>query len=495
MFHSVLLLVALSAATQPVLRGASKLESIVALAESIPTLSILVTALKAGNLTDALSGPEDFTVFAPSNAAFAKLGTATLAHLLDPSNINELQAILELHVVGNRVLLSFALTDGERLETLNDLELRVAVAHGQISLGDPGSNNATVTGADNRATNGVVHVVDTVMLPRSPPPAGMNIVQLAQSVSALSTLVTAIEMESRNEGSSGPNLTSVLSSPGPYTVFAPNNAAFDALPAGTLQRLLKPVSANYLAEILEVHVVAGSIHAKDLKNGETVTTVAGTTLTVKKGLLGKITLSSPGTKAARVVAADNAANNGVVHIVDAVLLPDAPDTNHLWFRGFTAQPTLNDVNAYAYRCGEVDAGPRMPAKLFKPENAQQLAAYEEVTIRLYSGDRTDGLLMGKLERGRCSAKGYTAVWPGKASESVDWAPPYLMDALCASKCGCNYRNSDPSSSLPTCVDRPDKPDEGEWCSLCGPEFNAPIEIDFFACALTSSCSGPGEGAR
>merc|ERR1712048_1327632 len=117
---------------------------------------------------------------------------------------------------------------------------------------------ATVVGADNLATNGVAHIIDTVMLPPSHLSAEeptMNIVELAQSVDSLSTLVTAVVAG---------DLVETLSSPGPFTVFAPTNDAFGALPAGTLEILLKPENKGQLVDILTYHVVGAKALSTDL---------------------------------------------------------------------------------------------------------------------------------------------------------------------------------------------------------------------------------------
>merc|ERR1712185_275220 len=124
-----------------------------------------------------------------------------------------------------------------------------------------------VTGADNLASNGVAHIIDGVMLP----PASLNadkpnIVELAQSVDDLSTLVTAVVAA---------DLADTLSSPGPFTVFAPTNEAFAALPAGTLDSLLKPENKAQLADILTFHVLPEQVLSTDLQPKQRVATVEG----------------------------------------------------------------------------------------------------------------------------------------------------------------------------------------------------------------------------
>merc|ERR1712022_106610 len=129
-----------------------------------------------------------------------------------------------------------------------------------------------VTGADNLASNGVAHIIDGVMLPPSHLGADKpNIVELAQSVDDLSTLVTAVVAA---------DLADTLSSPGPFTVFAPTNEAFAALPAGTLESLLKPENKAQLADILTYHVLGSEVLSTDLREYQSVPTVEGQNLHV-----------------------------------------------------------------------------------------------------------------------------------------------------------------------------------------------------------------------
>ena len=144
-----------------------------------------------------------------------------------------------------------------------------------------------------------------------------NIVELAQSVPTLSTLVTAVVAA---------NLTGVLSSPGPFTVFAPNNDAFAKVPADILKHLLEPRNIAELQEVLELHVVAGAVYAADLKDHEKIKTVNGLELEARledSKVFIEVAREHSGTHGdyAEVIAADNVASNGVVHIIDHVLYP------------------------------------------------------------------------------------------------------------------------------------------------------------------------------
>ena len=177
-----------------------------------------------------------------------------------------------------------------------------------------------VVKADNLASNGVVHIIDGVLLPPSSASMLMipgastptpNIVQLAESVKDLSTLVAAVVAG---------DLADTLSSPGPFTVFAPTNEAFAALPAGTLTKLMKPESKKELVDILTYHVLPEKVLSTDLQASQEVKTVEGKLLQVTKSA-GHVrvgaSLDSKDLKS--VTAADNLASNGVVHIIDGVL--------------------------------------------------------------------------------------------------------------------------------------------------------------------------------
>merc|ERR1712134_72391 len=172
-----------------------------------------------------------------------------------------------------------------------------------------------VTAADNLATNGVAHIIDGVLIPPAEsaeltaadaPEPTVNIVELAQSVPDLSTLVAAVVAG---------DLAETLSSPGPFTVFAPTNEAFGALPAGTLDTLLKPENKDQLVDILTYHVLPAQVLSTDLKPKQVVKTVEG------KELLVSIYKGDVYANKAKVVGADNLASNGVAHIIDGVLLP------------------------------------------------------------------------------------------------------------------------------------------------------------------------------
>merc|ERR1712032_111417 len=140
-----------------------------------------------------------------------------------------------------------------------------------------------------------------------------NIVELAQSSSDLSTLVTAL---------AAANLVSALEGAGPFTVFAPSNTAFGKIPSAELGRLLEPENVEELADILKYHVVSGAaVYSKDLQAAQDVETLQGQDVSITSSADGVIINGN-----SKVISADNAATNGVVHVIDTVLMPPKPTT-------------------------------------------------------------------------------------------------------------------------------------------------------------------------
>merc|ERR1712167_103281 len=191
-------------------------------------------------------------------------------------NKAQLADILTFHVLPEQVL-STDLKAYQRVATVEGKHLDVIKSHHGVFVGADFKSLKQVTGADNLASNGVAHIINGVMLP----PAATasfeaekpNIVELAQSVDDLSTLVTAVVAA---------DLADTLSSPGPFTVFAPTNEAFGALPPGTLDSLLKPENKAQLADILTYHVLPKKALAEDLDLFQAETTVEGKPLHVQK---------------------------------------------------------------------------------------------------------------------------------------------------------------------------------------------------------------------
>jgi uncharacterized surface protein with fasciclin (FAS1) repeats len=258
----------------------------------------LRAALQASGLDAVLRGSGPFTVFAPTDAAFAALPAGTIESLLaDPDGLSD---VLLYHVVGGSIL-STMLSDNMKASTVSGKELTVTLEAGAAFI-----NNARVTTADIQTQNGVVHVIDAVLIPEPGLPA--TVVDIV-SGSAIHTTLTAAVVAA--------GLVETLQGEGPFTVFAPTDAAFAALPAGTVEALLADPSGD-LTNILIYHVVGAKAMSSSLTDGQEITTVFGEMITV--------TINAQGVfiNDAMVTVADLEAENGVVHIIDAVLLPPSP---------------------------------------------------------------------------------------------------------------------------------------------------------------------------
>jgi transforming growth factor-beta-induced protein len=282
--------------------------TIVETAVAAGNFKTLVAAVQAAELVDTLNGKGPFTVFAPTDEAFAKLPKGTLEMLLKPENKAKLAAILTYHVVPGSVkaadvvkLKNAATVQGQRVD--------IKVDAGKVMV-----DGANVVATDVACSNGVIHVIDTVILP-----VDGTIVDVAAKNGSFNTLVAAVKAA---------GLVETLSGKGPFTVLAPTDAAFAKLPAGTLEMLLKPENKKQLVDILTYHVVPGvAAYSDQVVKMSQVPTVLGTPITVTV-TDGKVRLND-----SNVVATDVEASNGVIHVVDTVILPtvkktaDAPTKN------------------------------------------------------------------------------------------------------------------------------------------------------------------------
>lgn len=259
----------------------------------------LVAAVKAAGLVETLSGPGPFTVFAPTDDAFAKLPAGTVETLLKPENKDQLVGILTYHVVAGRVPAS-AVVGLRGATTVNGQRLNIATGDSGVTV-----DSANVVTTDIRCSNGIIHVVDSVLLPET-----KTIVDVASSAGSFGTLLAA---------ANAAGLVSTLSGDGPLTVFAPTDEAFSALPKGTVASLLEPANVNKLAEILKYHVVAGRVYSEDALALPSASTVAGPFIAIT------VTDGGANINGARLLQTDIDASNGVIHVIDRVLLPsDAP---------------------------------------------------------------------------------------------------------------------------------------------------------------------------
>ena len=255
----------------------------------------LVAAVQAAGLVDALKGEGPLTVFAPTDEAFAALPEGTVEALL--ADIPALTDILLYHVAEGKVMASDVVELNNAL-TLQGQYADIAVEDGKVMI-----DNAQVIITDIEAANGVIHVIDAVILPES-----RDIVDIAVEDGRFTTLVTAVQAA---------GLVDTLKSEGPFTVFAPTDEAFAALPEGTVEGLLADIPA--LTNVLLYHVVPGKVLAADVVglDGQSAgTALEGQSIDIKLDM-SNVYLNEN----VKVVIIDIETSNGVIHVIDAVLLP------------------------------------------------------------------------------------------------------------------------------------------------------------------------------
>jgi uncharacterized surface protein with fasciclin (FAS1) repeats len=271
-------------------------KTVVDLAIENGKFNTLVAAVKAAGLVETLSGKGPFTVFAPTDEAFAKLPKETLESLLKPENKAKLASILTYHVAAAQMPASDVVKTTS-IATVNGQSLTVVVKDGKVTV-----DGANVIATDVMGKNGVIHVIDTVVLPKP------NLVETAANAKSFSTLLAA---------ATAAGLAETLANGGPFTVFAPTDEAFAKLPKGTVESLLKPENKDKLVSILKHHVVAGTVMAAQAVELTEAKTIGETKLTLSFDKKAKV-LTVGG---AKVVSADVVAGNGVIHVVDTVILP------------------------------------------------------------------------------------------------------------------------------------------------------------------------------
>lgn len=289
--------------------------NIVETAQDAGDFNTLIAALQAAELDDDLAGPGPFTVFAPTDDAFSMLPAGTIAFLLDPANKAILTDVLLYHVIAGQILKDDAVAlNGTGALMLNALNMRIDEVNGDLILNLNGNRQAMVTVSDIAATNGVIHVIDVVLDTQD---AVDNIVDTAIDNGNFTTLVAALQAA---------DLDTALEGPGPFTVFAPTDAAFAALPAGTIAFLLDPANKATLTDILTYHVFDGSVlsPAAIALDGQSVDMLNGGSMAIDV-VAGDLILNLGGSGQATVIETDVLTSNGVIHVIDAVLDPtDSP---------------------------------------------------------------------------------------------------------------------------------------------------------------------------
>lgn len=273
-----------------------------------PDYSFLTAALNKAGFVAALDkeGETQLTVFAPDNKAFMDAGFKSIADL-NAVPATTLKEVLLYHVTGTKIKSAdIPQATNTQVETLNGQSVFVT----KTSAGKVFVNGVQVTKADINCTNGVLHKMDRVLMP-----ATGTIVETAVAAPNLSLLVAAVLRAS--QGST--DVAAVLSGDGPFTVFAPTNEAF--IKAGFAnESAINAADPNVVANILTYHVVAGRVFSSDLTDNASVKTVQGGNVTISLSGGAKVKGNANST-ASNIIATDKVTTNGVVHVIDQVLLP------------------------------------------------------------------------------------------------------------------------------------------------------------------------------
>jgi uncharacterized surface protein with fasciclin (FAS1) repeats len=292
-------------------------KSIAEIAAEDGRFTTLVAAVEAAGLAETLSGEGEFTVFAPTDDAFAALPEGTVESLLeDPEGA--LKDILLFHVL-NQVVPAADVVNFDAAETVQGENVSIAVVDGEVVLND----SAKVVITDIKASNGIIHVIDAVILPPSMTNAEASeeemmdkksIAEFAVEDGRFTTLVAALEAA---------GLVDTLAGEGEFTVFAPVDDAFAALPEGTVEALLEDPEGD-LTNILLYHVVEGAVPAETVVTLDSAPTLQGSDVT--------ITVTDDGVflnDNVEVIITDVLASNGIIHVIDGVLLPPAEQASSM----------------------------------------------------------------------------------------------------------------------------------------------------------------------
>jgi transforming growth factor-beta-induced protein len=293
---ALLVAAALAAATLGAFASASSAsrstgdQNIVQTAIAAGQFNTLASLLTKAGLVDTLSTGGPFTVFAPTDAAFAKVPKATLTALA--KHPAQLKSVLLYHVVPGSVTAA-DVVKLDTAKTLNGSSVLIKVNKGGVFV-----NQAQVTMPDVMASNGVIHVINKVLIPPK------NIVATAKAAGKFTTLTALLKKS---------GLAGTLAKRGPFTVFAPTDAAFAKVPKATLAALAK--NKAKLRAVLLYHVVKGQVTAAQAMKLRSAKTLQGKSLKIRvKG--GKVIVGG-----AAVAKADVLASNGVIHVINKVLIP------------------------------------------------------------------------------------------------------------------------------------------------------------------------------
>jgi len=270
-------------------------KDIVDTAVAAGSFSTLAAAVTEAELVDALKSEGPFTVFAPTDKAFAALPEGTVEMLLKPENRAQLVSILTYHVVPGRVPAS-AVVDLSGAVSLQGQRLDISASDRGVKI-----DEVKVIQTDIECSNGIIHVIDGVLMP-----ASADIVATADGAGTFRTLIAAAKAA---------GLAGALTGDDALTVLAPNDAAFAKLPSGTIESLLKPENKDQLVAILTYHVIPGRVYSEEVLAKGRFDTLEGSAVEFRVDH-GKVTVQD-----AVVLATDIDASNGVIHVIDTVIMP------------------------------------------------------------------------------------------------------------------------------------------------------------------------------
>ena len=299
--------------------GAAADGSLVSVLTDDGRYNTLVMALQTSGVAAKLSQKGPFTVFAPTDQAFQRLPSETLGKLLLPENASTLEKVLKYHVLGGLVPTA-SINEGDQ-DTLEGKKVHFAYTNGEATI------NGVGLVSELPASNGLIHGIDFVLVPpgvdlnslggsvastrpTATPSIGVPILKTLEEQGTFSTLLSAIDTAGLREQ---------LAGPGPFTLFAPTDQAFQRLPGDTLRRLLLPQNRDALVTFLKHHVIAKRVNGRDLRDQSDLTMFDGST--AKIGIVqGRISVDD-----ATMTFADREATNGVIHTIDSVLRPGSAD--------------------------------------------------------------------------------------------------------------------------------------------------------------------------
>ncbi|MGI9441892.1 MAG: fasciclin domain-containing protein [Rubripirellula sp.] len=378
-----------------VISPANAADNLVAVADKAGTFKTLLAAAKAAGLAHTLQEDGPFTVFAPTDDAFAKLPKHTLDDLLKPENKEKLATILKYHVLSGKITAKNAVQLGSAKTFAGD-SVTISIQDGRLTV-----NNATVILNDLEASNGIIHVIDSVLIPAKP----KNIVETASASGNFQTLLAAVEAA---------GLVETLQGHGPFTVFAPSDKAFETLGQETLLSLLKPESKHKLQAILKYHVVSGRLSVDDIEHLKAIKTAQGAEVRVKVD-----PFADPGPGLAinhiNIISGDIDAGNGIIHVIDSVLMPPKPKnivetaaaagtfkTLITAVKAAGLADTLQGEGPFTFLAPSDDAFAKLPhgaiESLLKPESKHELEAI--LKNHVIPGRISQSRIFGLLKTGK-----------------------------------------------------------------------------------------------